>query len=71
MFFEQFMGVFGLFHGCFKDTSRLFQEFFNVILEYVIEVPEVFLGYFFPIELTWVTEMTSVHKSKHFLTKIS
>ena len=48
------MGVFGLFHGCFKDTSRLFQEFFNVILEYVIEVPEVFLGYFFPIEFTWV-----------------
>ena len=71
MFFGWFMGVFGLFLGWFKDTSRLFQECFNVILEYAIEGPRVFLEYFFPIELIWVTEMTFVHKSKHFLTKIS
>ena len=71
MFFGRFMGVFGLFLGWLKDTSRLFQECFNVILKYAIEGPRVFLEYFFPIELIWVTEMTFVHKSKHFLTKIS
>ena len=40
-----------------------------MILEYVMEGPRVFLGPFFPIEFAWVTEMTSVHKSKPFLTK--
>ena len=63
------MGDFGLFRGRFKDTSRLFQEPFNVILVNVIEVPRVSLGPFFPIKFAYVTEMTSVHKSNHFLTK--
>ena len=65
------MGVFRLFHGCFKDTSRLFQEFYNVILEYVMEVPTVFLGSFFQNEFARVNEITSAHKSKYFLAKIS
>ena len=57
-------------HGCFQ-TSRFFQEFYNVILEYVMEVPTVFLGSFFQNEFAQVTEMTSANKSKYFLTKIS
>ena len=38
VFLGQFMGVFGLFHGCFKDTSRFFPECFNVILGYVSDL---------------------------------
>ena len=61
------MGVFRLFHG----GSRILQEFYNVILEYVMEVPMVFLGSFFQNEFARVNEITSAHKSKYFLTKIS
>ena len=68
MFLGGFTGVFRIFHGCFKDTSRLFQESFNLILEYVMEVPRVFLGIFIPIKFAYITEMTSVHNSKPFLT---
>ena len=49
VFLGCFMGVFRLFHGCFKDTPRLFQEYFNVILEYIMGVTRVFLGGFCPI----------------------
>ena len=62
------MGVFRLFHLCFKNTSRLFQECFNVIVEYLMEVQRIFIGRFFQIEFAWVTEITSVHKHKPFLT---
>ena len=63
------MGVFRLFHGCFKVTSRLFHECFNVIFEYVMGVPGVFLGCFCLIEFAWVAAMTSVRKSDPFLDK--
>ena len=46
VFFRWFICVFRLFHGCFKGTSRLFQECFDVILENVTGVPRVFLGNF-------------------------
>ena len=39
--FWPFMGVLRLFQGCFKDTLRLFQEYFNAILEYAMVVPGV------------------------------
>ena len=46
------LGVSWLVHGClqaiswvFKGTSRLFQKYFVVILEYVIGVPWVFLEF--------------------------
>ena len=42
VFIGRFMGVFGLFHGCFKDTSRSFPKGFNVILEYVMKVSREF-----------------------------
>ena len=60
--------VFRPFNGCSKNTSWLFQECFNVIIEHVIEVVRVFLEPFFSIEFAWVTKMTSVTKSKPFLT---
>ena len=42
----RFMGDFRLVHWCFKATSRLFQDCFNVIFEYVKGVPGGFLGPF-------------------------
>ena len=63
------MGVFRVFHGCFKGTSQLFQKCFNVILENDAGVPVVFLGPFFPIEFAWEAAMASVSKVNLFLTK--
>ena len=63
------MGVFRLFYVCFKGTSRLFQECFNVIIEYVTGVPGVFLGSFFTFEFAWVAANASVFKVNLFLTK--
>ena len=65
----RFMGVFRIFHGCFKGTSRLFQDCFNVKLQYVKGVPGVFLRPFCPIEFVWVAAMASVCKVSLFLTK--
>ena len=65
------MGVFRLFHWCFKGTSRLLQECFDMILEHMMGVPRVFLGCFCSIEFGWVAAMTSVPKRKPLLTKIS
>ena len=60
------MGVFKLFHGCFKGTSRLCQEYFYVILGYATVVSRVFLACFCPIEFAYicVAEKTSVQKNK-------
>ena len=55
----------------FKGDLRLFQEYFNVILEFVMSVPRVFLGCFCPIELTLVADLTSVYRSKPFFDKKS
>ena len=66
MFLWWFNGVFRAFHGCFKGTSRLFQECFNLILEYVTGVPGVFFGSFFPFEFAWVVAMASVCKINLF-----
>ena len=63
VFLGRFWGVFGLFHGCFKGTSRLFREYFSVILEYIIGLPMAFLGCFYPIEFELVVALTCVHKS--------
>ena len=52
------MDVFRLFHGCLNGTSGIFQEYFNVILDYVVVVS----GCFCPIEFAWVTEKTYIHK---------
>ena len=70
-FLGRFVGGFRLFYWCFMGTSRLFQECFYVILEYVTGVPRLLQGCFCQIELPWVAVMTSVHKSKPFLTKPS
>ena len=67
--FGHFLVVFRLFHGCFKGTSKLFQEYFNVILECVMGVPRVLLGCFCPMKFTLVAVLTYVHNSKPFLTK--
>ena len=59
------MGVFRLFNGCFNGTSRLFQERFDAILEYVTGVPAVFVGCYCPIEFAWL----AVPNSKAFFQK--
>ena len=64
VFLWRFMGVFRLFHGCFKGTSQLFQECFNVILEYVTGVRGVLRA--FPFEFAWVAAMASVCKVNLF-----
>ena len=69
-FWVFFFGVFRLFHGYFKGTSRLFQENFNVILEYVNDVPRVLLGCFCPIQFALVAALTSVRKNKIIFDKI-
>ena len=43
-FLRQFMGALRLFYGCFYGTSRLFQEFFDVIFEFVMGVLRLFLS---------------------------
>ena len=67
--FWAFMGAFRLFHECLKGTSRLYQDCFNVNLQYLKGVPGVFLRPFCPIEFVWVAAMASVCKVNLFLTK--
>ena len=52
-------------------VSRFFQDYFNVILEYVMGVPRVFLVCFCSIDVALVAALTSAHKSKPFLMKTS
>ena len=50
-------------------TSRTFQEYYSVILEYIMGVPSGFFGCFCLIEFAWAAAMTTVHKSKPIIDK--
>ena len=63
------MGVFQAILWVFKGTFRLFQECFDVILEYVTGVPRVFSGCSCPIEFAWEAAMNYVHKNTPFFDK--
>ena len=66
-----FLGGSWVFFRLIPGFSRVYQNYLDMILEYVTGVPRVFLGCFCPIEISWVAAMTSIHKSKPFLIKTS